>query len=72
MHVDSAGHVGVSLAGHHPAGTVEGVPVALVVTGNEVHHHHVIGQVVQAVQPDLERREHPPAKTDMSGSVETF
>lgn len=60
MHVYSAGHVWVGLARHHPAGAMEGVPIAFVVTRDEVHHHHVVRHVIQTVQTDLERRKHPP------------
>jgi len=43
VHVDAAGQVRVRLARDHPARAVEGVAVALVVEGHEVHHEHVVG-----------------------------
>ena len=41
---------------------MERVSVALVVDRHEVHHQQVSGCGVHAADPDLEGREHPPAK----------
>ena len=53
---------GVGLARHHPARAVEGVPVALVVDRDEVHHQHVLRVQVQAAQLHLEGGEHAAAR----------
>ena len=59
VHVDTAGHVRVSLAGHDPTGCVERIAVSLVVARHEVHHHHVVGDQVEPEQTNLEGWEHP-------------
>ena len=59
VHVDAAGHVRVSLAGHDPTGAVERVAVAFVVDRHKVHHHHVVGEKVKAEESHLEGGEHP-------------
>ena len=59
VHVDTAGHLRVSLAGHDPAGCVKRVAVSFVVAWHEVHHHHVVGRQVEPEQTNLEGREHP-------------
>jgi len=56
--VHSLGHLGVGLAGDHPARVVE--LVAAVVDGHDVHHHHVLAAPLQTTHLHLERRKHPP------------
>lgn len=58
--VHAFGHLRVGLAGHHPAGVVELVPA--VVGRNYIHEQNVLGLLVQAAHPHLERGEHPPAE----------
>ena len=62
----------VCLPGHDPVGGVEGITVALVVHGGEVHHQHVVLQGVHPVQADLVGREHPPAAEDKKRSQTFF
>ena len=47
--MDPPRHVGIRLSRHHPARAVEGVAVTFVVTGDKVHHHHVVRAGVKAV-----------------------
>ena len=70
--VDAAGHVRVGLAGDHPARRVERVAIALVVDRHEVHHQHVVGHRVEAVQAHLERREHPPVSRRATQPAQTI
>jgi len=42
MDVNATRQMRVSLSGDHPTGAVEGVTVALVIQGHEVHHEHVV------------------------------
>jgi len=59
MDVHALGHLGVGLAGDHPARVVE--LVATVVDGDDVHQHDVLGALVQARHLHFERRKHSPA-----------
>lgn len=67
--VHPLGHLRVGLACHHPAGVVE--LVAAVVRGHDVQQQDVFGFFIQSVYPHLERREHPPADTEMQHTVST-